>query len=124
MAAVNPTFVDVSYKFWGNQAVVYTWTPLANGDSGVQILGPGWADRSFQIEGTFGAAGTVLVEGSNDGVNWRTLDDPFGVPISVTTPQIRELTEITYYVRPRVSAGDGTTSITVTAILVRHGGAP
>ena len=121
MTVVNPSMVDLSQRFYGNTVVVYTWTPLTNGDSGAPVSGPGWADRTFQVEGTFGAGGTLIVEGSNDGVNYRTLDDPFGNALSITAVGVKQLTEVTLYVRPRISAGDGTTSLTISALLARHG---
>lgn len=121
MTVVVPSFVDLSQKFYGNTVVVYTWTGLANGDSGTPVQGPGWADRSFQIEGTFGAGGTLVIEGSNDTVNYHTLDDPFSNPLSITSATVKQLTEVTYLIRPRVSAGDGTTSLTISAVFARHG---
>jgi hypothetical protein len=90
-----------------------TWTLLANGDSGLAFPRPDWADRTIQVFGTFGSGGTVLIEGSNDGTNWATLNDAFGTTMSVTSASIKQLAEATLYMRPRVSAGDGTTSITV-----------
>lgn len=121
MSIINPSFVDLSQKFFGNTVVIYTWAALANGDSGAPVQGPGWADRSFQVEGTFGSGGTVLIEGSNDGTNYRTLNDPFGNALSLTSAGVFELTQIALWMRPRVSAGDITTNITISATLGRHG---
>lgn len=67
---------------------------------------PEYADRSVQVVGTFNA-GTVVVEGSNDGVNWSTLTDPQGNNASFTAAKIEQLQELTRYMRPRVSAGTG-----------------
>lgn len=121
MAVINSSFVNLSQKFFGNTVVIYTWASLALGDSGNPVSGPGWADRSFQIEGTFGAGGTVVIEGSNDGVNYRTLNDPFGNALSITSAGVHELTQIALWMRPRVSGGDITTNLTMTATLGRHG---
>lgn len=121
MPVVQPSFVDLSQKFFGNVVVVYTWTGLANGDSGAPAQGPGWADRSFQVEGTFGAGGTCLIEGSNDAVNYHTLHDPFGNALSAAAASVVELTEVTLWIRPRISAGDGTTALTISAVFARHG---
>jgi hypothetical protein len=121
MSIIVPSFVDLSQKFFGNIVVVYTWTGLVNGDSGTPISGPGWADRSFQVEGTFGAGGTCLIEGSNNAVNYHVLHDPFGNPASITAGGVAELTEVTLWVRPRVSAGDGTTTLSISAVFARHG---
>jgi hypothetical protein len=65
-----------------------------------------WADKSVQVIGNFNA-GTIVIEGSNDGVNWATLTDPQGNALSKTTAFIEQILEATRYVRPRVSAGAG-----------------
>lgn len=119
MAVVNSTFTSLE-NFYGNHVVIYTWAAMGLTDTGLPVSGPGWADRSFQVEGTFGAGGRVEIEGSNDGVNYRTLNDPFGNSLSVSSAGVYELTQISLWMRPRISAGDVTTNITVTATLVRH----
>ena len=106
----------------GNNVHFLQWTPLLNGDSGAPFSMSGYADRSAQIVGTFGAGGTVLLEGSNDGTNYATLNDPQGVAISKTATGIFEISQIVKFIRPRVSAGDGTTSITVTLLARRPAG--
>ena len=65
-----------------------------------------WADRSVQVAGTFNA-GTLTIEGSNDGTNWAALTDPQGNALAITAAKIEQLSEITRYVRPRVTAGTG-----------------
>jgi hypothetical protein len=87
---------------------------MPNGNDGEPFQNPGSADRSVQVTGTFGAGGTVVLEGSNDGTNYRTLTDPQGNALSFTSAGLEAIQEITRYVRPRVTAGDGTTSLTVT----------
>lgn len=98
---------------------VITWSGLLNGDDGTPIEMPGSADRSIQFVGTFGAGGTIVFEGSNDGTNYATLADPQGNAISKTSAGIEAILEITRYVRPRVTAGDGTTNLVAT-LLVRR----
>jgi hypothetical protein len=104
---------------FGNNAHFVQWTPLLNGDSGAPYSMAGFADRSVQVTGTFGAGGTVLVEGSNDGTNYVTLSDPQGVALSKTAAALQEISQISRFIRPRVSAGDGTTSISVTLLARR-----
>jgi hypothetical protein len=106
----------------GNNAHFVQWTPLLNGDSGAPFAMPGFADRSVQVTGTFGAGGTVLIEGSNDGVTYSTLSDPQGVALSVTAALLKEISQICKLIRPRVSAGDGTTSLSVTLLARRPAG--
>jgi hypothetical protein len=114
VAVINSTEMrDITF---GNNARIVSWTPLANGDSGLPFAMPGFADRSVQVGGTFGAGGTVIIEGSIDGSNYIVLTDPQGNAISKTAAAIEAISEIVKLIRPRVTAGDGTTAITVTLI--------
>jgi len=119
MAVIPYTLVDDGQKVLGDPTIVYRWPTLTftGSDSGNPLPGIGWSDRSVQVEGTFGAGGTVVIEGSNDGTNWHTLKDPFSVAISFTATGLAQVTEISRYVRPRVSGGDGTTSVTITIVM-------
>jgi len=88
-----------------------SWGPMANGDVGAQLnLRPntsGW----FTATGTFGAGGSVQLEGSNDGTNWFKLS-----PAALTAAgafAALAANECPRYIRPHVTAGDGTTAITV-----------
>lgn len=107
--ATTPSIQIVS----GGNAKVITWTGLANGQSGDAIEENLWADRSVQVTGTFGSGGTIKIEGSNDGTNWATLTDPQGNDLTFTAPKIETIIEICRYIRPTVTAGDGTTALTV-----------
>ena len=98
-------------KTYGDRAHVLSWTGLLNGDDGAPVEMPGSADRSIQFLGTFGAGGTIVLEGSNDGTNYVTLTDPQGNAISKTAAAIEAVLELTRWVRPRVTAGDGTTAL-------------
>jgi hypothetical protein len=117
MATIN--FTESRDQTVWNDAHLVTWTPLANGDSGSPYGMPGWADRSIQAVGVFGVGGTVVAEGSLDGVNYFTLKDPQGVAISKTAAGIFAISQIVKFIRPRISAGDGTTSLTCTLLARR-----
>lgn len=88
------------------------WPGLLNADTGlpVTVTSKFWK-LTLQVSGTFGAGGTVLLEGSNDGTNYSTLKDVGGTAISITDTSIARLEGIPQYIRPRVSAGDGTTNL-------------
>ena len=58
--------------------------------------------------------GSVTVEGSNDGVTFHALTDPQGTPVTKTAAGMEVVEENPRYWRPRVTAGDGSTSLTVT----------
>lgn len=94
--------------------VLASWSGLLNGDDGAPLEAVGHADKTVQITGTFGVGGTIVIEGSNDGTNYATLTDPQGNAISKTAAAIEMIAEHTRYIRPRVTAGDGTTSLVVT----------
>lgn len=102
MAVIPRAGVEVP-TLYGKSSIV-TWSPLATGDTGEPLQGVGLSDRSVQFTGTFGGA-TVVLEGSNDGINYVTLTDPAGVALSFTSAGLKQLLQITRYMRPSVSGG-------------------
>jgi hypothetical protein len=111
MATITPTKQDVAQT-----VAIWTWAALtAANDTGV-ALGKNFmdfVDRSVQIAGTFDGA-TVILEGSNDGTNYRPLTDPQGNDISKTSASLEQITESVLHARPRLTGAGGSTSITVT----------
>ncbi len=97
--------------------IVPTWAGMQTGDVGLRIELANFADRSVQVTGTFGAGGSVRIEGSLDGTNYAALTDPQGNALDITAPKIEAITELVRWIRPAVTAGDGTTSLTVTMLL-------
>jgi len=92
----------------------HRWSPLANGDRGSSLEFANYQDRSVQITGTFGAGGSVSIRGSNDGgTTWATLTDPLGNALTFTSTGLKQITELPEYIAPFVTAGDGTTALTV-----------
>jgi len=106
-----------------SHAVAVTWSGLlkSSDDVGAAFEGIHYADRSVQVTGTFGSAGSVSIEGSNDGANWAALNDAQGNPLAVSLARISIIQEMTRYVRPKVIAGDATTSLVVTLLARRQG---
>lgn len=121
MATIPTTAASAGIDGQFRGVVSAAWAAMQNGDDGKPVNFAAFRDKSFQVEGTFGAGGTVAIEGSNDGVNYRTLHDPQGVALAITQAKIVTVLEATLLVRPRVTGGDGTTSLNVTAILCRGG---
>jgi polygalacturonase len=111
MATRNGTITDISPT---GKSKLVTWTGLLNGDDGALADWVDYSDRCFQVAGTFGAGGSVTIQGSNDGTNWASLADPQGNALVFTSQRIEQALELPRYVRPLVTAGDGTTSLTVT----------
>ena len=90
-----------------------TWGPMANSDTGVSVSLPGNADKTIQVTGTFGSGGSATLQGSNDNINFFALTDPTGTAIAITSAGIKAVTEAVAYIRPAITAGDGTTALTV-----------
>lgn len=109
MSTISKTQISTG----NTKAVVIAWTPLANGDDGEPIPFSQYTDKSVQVSGIFGAGGSVRIEGSNDGTNWAVLTDPQGNDLNITSAKIEMVTEATRLIRPRVTAGDGTTNLNV-----------
>jgi hypothetical protein len=95
--------------------VLVTWEGLlfSSTDDGSPLEDPGFSDRSVQVVGTLGAGGSVRIEGSNDGVTYHVLTDPQGNALDIASLKIEAVTELTRYIRPRITAGDGTTDLDV-----------
>jgi hypothetical protein len=125
MATITATVAVFNPPGGGMNAMAITWGPMANGDVGAAV-GAGlnldtnnYTDVSLQVTGTFGAGGSVAMEGSNDGTNFVALRDPQGVTIAITAAGIKAVLEAVREYRPHVTAGDGTTALTVTAYFRR-----
>jgi len=75
-----------------------------------------FADRSVQVEcaTTFGG-GTVTIEGSNDGTNYRTLHDTDGNALTFTSGGLKQILEATAKIRAKMT---GSTNPDVTVTLV------
>lgn len=105
-------------------AHVAVWAGLLNGDDGAPVKMASSQDRSVQYNGTFGAGGSIQLEGSNDVVangsvptNWFLLNTPQGTTGAKTANGIVQIEEATLWVRPRVTAGDGTTTLTASLFM-------
>lgn len=118
MSTITPTVTLV-----GDNAVRFTWATMANSDDGTPIheRWGDFSDRSVGVTGTFGAGGSVRIEGSNDnGSNYFPLDNMQGTDLDITSAKGEQILETTMKTRPRVTAGDGTTSLTVNIFCRRN----
>lgn len=116
MATITPTFLPVLDD---GSYILVQWANMANGDVGAPFGFAQWADRSVQVTGTLGTGGNARWEGSNDSTTYAVLTDPQGTALDFAALKIETVTEITTIARPRVTAGDGTTSLTVTLLARR-----
>ena len=79
-----------------------------------------YSDRCVQVQGTWGAAGALVIEGSNDGTNYVTLNSAQGAALSLSADGLKQVLEVPRYARARVTGGDGTTSLNVTFVMRRN----
>lgn len=117
------------------------WQPLLNGDTGMPVNFPDWADRTIHVwsnqidtaaVSVIGVGGSVSIEGSNDyqpaittdgdPVNagtWVVMTDQNGAAMTYTALALKQMTEAPLWIRPHVTAGDGTTSCNVVLCMRR-----
>lgn len=90
----------------------FKWLGLLNGDNGDGMAQGWWKDRCVQVFGTFGAGGSISLQGSNDGgTTWAILTDQAGAALTFTAAGIKTVAQATLLTRPIVTAGDGTTTL-------------
>ncbi|MFZ1905207.1 MAG: hypothetical protein WAU56_07430 [Steroidobacteraceae bacterium] len=97
---------------------LFTWAALINGAVGLPIGANGpipFRSAFFQATGTFGADGSVQIEGSNDNVNWYALSPAALTEAGVFTSL--GVQEHPAYLRPHVTAGDSSTALTISAFV-------
>ena len=114
MATVTPSYngrAPITDPYDGEVAIA-TWASITNADTAASVAYGSFADRSVAVTGTFGSA-TVVIQGSNDGSNWYTLNDLQGAALSFTAAGLKGIAEVTLYIRPSASGGGGTQSVTV-----------
>jgi hypothetical protein len=80
-----------------------------------------FSDKSVQIEGTFGVSGAVNIEGSNDGTNFRTLNDPTGNALQLTQAGMKAIIEPCIQLRAHCISGDASTTLNVSFFLRKTG---
>jgi hypothetical protein len=101
--------------------MLITWSGLANGSTGAAFMQGDWCgDRTAQVDGIFGAGGSLAIEGSIDGSNWVVLSDNTGNALNVTSLKVRNVFDAPLYFRPHVTVGDGTTSLRLILLIRRQ----
>ena len=110
MATISPT---ISMRGHDDSVRIYKFETLTTTNAdGSPIAIPEYSQRSVQVIGTFGAGGTIVVQGSNDGgTTWATLNDPQGSALSLTAAGVHSVQELSGLTRVNVTGGDGTTDL-------------
>ena len=96
-----------------------TWTDLLNGDDGEPISFPGAGDFTVHAFGNFTGGGTVILEGTCTAAasNFFNMKDAQGNNLSFTAADGELVSEVVTHIRPRVTAGGGSTNITVVLLM-------
>jgi hypothetical protein len=93
------------------------WSGILQSDTCSELVAPQYPSKTIQVSGTFGAGGTIQPHGSNtSGGSFAQLNDPSGAAIALTNTAVEIIGENPLAVKPVLSGGDGTTSLTVTII--------
>ena len=121
MVQRNPTYPVLPVTGDFDNIVLVQWTGLLNGDTLGPVQLPNLTDRSIHVAGTFGAGGNVRILGSHFDtfVNEVPLNDALGNVLDVTAAKIEQILEMTNWIGGTVTAGDGTTSLTVRLLAKR-----
>lgn len=109
------------------QTDVYSWAALTQAglDTGapIPIMGARSLMGYLLAGGTLGVGGAVLWECSADGgATWIGMTSDIGVPVAASMVALATavmLKERSLLIRPRVTAGDGTTSLTAVLVVTR-----
>lgn len=104
---------------------VATWAALTQAtlDSGAPVNVEGARSLTAYLKsGTLGIGGAVLWEGSDDGVTFFQMFSEIGIPAAISQVALlvaNMLKERPRFVRPRCTAGDGTTTLVPVLIIGR-----
>jgi hypothetical protein len=112
----------------GARDVIVKWAGLLNGDDGAWFSEPGMVLRAYSVSGTFGVAGNVALKAScgnaidpTAAIVGTQADESIlsgaGAVIAAGTVTAGQYTAAPSY-RPTVTAGDGTTNLTVTMYFI------
>lgn len=101
----------------GRGATQFTWDAItgANSEAALELKGAGPLAGCVQV--ISGTAGSVTLQGSNDGTNWATIKDLQGSAIALTAlTAIADFTTAARYIRP---LGNGSSSAAVVRLVTR-----
>lgn len=115
--ATQPAVVNIL----AHETVKIIWAGLANLDDGAFVSIPWRGDKTVHAFGTFGVGGSVAIEGSNEatptGANAGALTNAQETAIALTNVNPSIVLQSPQHIRCRVTAGDGTTSLSVVIIV-------
>ncbi len=94
--------------------LVYTWSDLdaSGSDVGTGMLLSAEGDVDVQLNGTLSGS-TVVMQGSNDNVNWSTITLS---PTPLVAATISRLSQKAKYIRPSISGGTGADLVVIATV--------
>lgn len=109
------SFTIIRTPLDGSGIILIKWEGLQNGDTGSPLPCPHYADETVHVVGIFGVGGNCRIQGSNvfESPSYSTLKDPQGNDLDFTSEGLEQILENSYWVRPNITAGDGTTLLDV-----------
>lgn len=127
MATITATKTPI--KTFGDQAVLFYWAAMTTTNNyGDMVSLPGWGDRCVQLTGTLSTGGAVTMYGSNIAApneandnDWFAMNDAQGNSLALNSLRGEQIIECPLWVRPKITGGDGSTSLNVSLLLVRRG---
>lgn len=107
-------------KGFGENGFWRKWTFDNTSQTGDTVEGMSYTDRSIQVSGSGFGGSTLTVEGSNNGADWVTLTDPAGAALTFTAAGLKQILQVTRYIRTKVTGG-AATNIVADLVAVRKG---
>lgn len=100
------------------------WLTLAQGETGDTAQCSGFSDKQFSFVITGTAPTSIVIEGTletGSSPTFHTLRDSFENTLSLAANTLRQIHESCEQIRPRMTGGDGTTSVAVIIHIERVG---
>jgi hypothetical protein len=120
--AIKP-YKEIRTTWYAVGIQIFWWENLTNGDVGAPLKCPIYADKTVQAFGTWTGPATVAIEGTIEETpaNYIVLTDQAGSALDLTANSIKTLLQNPCWLRPNVTAGDGTTDVDVYLLLSNTG---
>jgi hypothetical protein len=116
--AITPSHDNVREAGGDGSMKKFTWVLLSADPDGVPVAMPEWADKTFEINGTFGGA-TCEIQGSNGGAFQQLHKASAGTGTTYTAAGIDAIIENPLFVKPILTTVGAGATITVILLIRR-----
>lgn len=129
MARIPYSIIPLPAGAETRDCLLVRWANMANGDHGQAIQLPAYQDQTVQAVGTPGAGLAIGIEGSMvpvpddsaGSLDFGSRADPSSTDLVLTAVRKHEtIMDLSVWTRPRVTAGDGSTLVTVYLLARRN----